>query len=236
MYTVPEIADYRLNGLAVGDLNGDGIGDIALASGANGLVVLRSTGRAAGRRRLPPRRRSPGGRPARWPRRAPPSPSRPSEPATFACSFDTVAFAPCASPGDLRRPGARAGTSSGSGPPTRPATSTPSPASRTFTVDTRAPETTITGGPSGTITATSATFSFAADEASTFTCALDGGAAVPCTSPAAYGRLGRRRLPVPGAGHRPGRQRRPDAGRRGRFTVQRPSDLGVTDGRHAGAW
>ena len=102
----------------------------------------------------------------------------------------------------------------------------PSPATRTFTVDTRAPQTTITGGPSGTITATTATFSFAADEPSTFTCSLDGGAAVPCTSPAAYDSLtdGPHQLDV-WATDTVGNGDPTPASRS--FTVQRPSDLGV---------
>ncbi len=62
-----------------------------------------------------------------------------------------------------------------------------SPAMRTFTVDTRAPQTTITGGPSGTITSSSATFSFVADEpGATFECSFRGAAFTPCPSPTTY--------------------------------------------------
>ena len=53
----------------------------------------------------------------------------------------------------------------------------PTAASRTWTVDTVAPDTTITSGPSGTVSSTSAAFTFSATEAgSTFQASLDGGA------------------------------------------------------------
>ena len=53
--------------------------------------------------------------------------------------------------------------------------------------DTTPPETTITSGPSGTVTSTSATFAFAANEASaSFECRLDGGAWAPCSTPKSY--------------------------------------------------
>ncbi len=64
-------------------------------------------------------------------------------------------------------------------------------ATRAFTVDTTAPDTTITGGPTGSITTTNPSFTFTATEAgSTFQCKLDtpGGAGTyaTCTSPQAY--------------------------------------------------
>ncbi|KRE93577.1 hypothetical protein ASG76_14115 [Nocardioides sp. Soil774] len=58
------------------------------------------------------------------------------------------------------------------------------PASRAFTVDTTAPDTTITAGPTGTTNDSTPTFSFTASEAgSTFQCRIDGGAWVSCASP-----------------------------------------------------
>ena len=58
------------------------------------------------------------------------------------------------------------------------------------TPDTTPPDTTITSGPSGTTTSTTATFSFASTEAnSTFQCALDTAAFAGCTSPATYSGL-----------------------------------------------
>ena len=62
-----------------------------------------------------------------------------------------------------------------------------SPATRTWTADTVAPNTSITSGPSGTVSSTTATFAFTATEAgSTFECRLDGGAWGACTSPKSY--------------------------------------------------
>ena len=56
--------------------------------------------------------------------------------------------------------------------------------------DTTPPETTITSGPSGVTTSTSASFGFNSSEAgSTFTCSLDGGAYSSCSSPKSYSAL-----------------------------------------------
>jgi hypothetical protein len=54
-----------------------------------------------------------------------------------------------------------------------------------------APSTSITGGPSGTTTSTSASFSFNSpnDKLATFECRLDGGRYAACTSPKAYSSL-----------------------------------------------
>ena len=57
------------------------------------------------------------------------------------------------------------------------------------TPDTTRPNTFIDSGPSGSVTDTSATFSFSANEPSTFQCRLDGGAFAPCTSPTSYADL-----------------------------------------------
>jgi Right handed beta helix region len=70
-----------------------------------------------------------------------------------------------------------------------------SPATRTWTVtapaaDTTPPDTTITSGPSGSTTATSASVAFTSNESgSTFECSLDAGAYGVCTSPKAYSGL-----------------------------------------------
>ena len=64
------------------------------------------------------------------------------------------------------------------------------PASRTFTVDTTPPDTTITSGPTGTTADTTPTFAFTSTEAgSTFECKIDAGAFAPCTTPFTTGAL-----------------------------------------------
>jgi hypothetical protein len=68
------------------------------------------------------------------------------------------------------------------------------PATRAFTVDTTAPDTTITSGPTGTITVNSASFAFTSTESGTFECKLDGpgtatGTYAACSSPKSYSSL-----------------------------------------------
>ena len=61
------------------------------------------------------------------------------------------------------------------------------PSSRTFTIDTTAPNTTITAQPSNPTNSTAPSFSFTSNEAgSTFECQLDGGGYSACTSPKSY--------------------------------------------------
>lgn len=63
-------------------------------------------------------------------------------------------------------------------------------ASAAAKLDTTAPQTSITAGPTGTVTSTSASFSFSASETrSTFSCRLDGGAWSACSSPKAFSGL-----------------------------------------------
>src|SRR5215207_8710632 len=58
------------------------------------------------------------------------------------------------------------------------------------TADTTAPDTTITSGPTGIVSSTSATFEFSSTEAgSSFACSLDGAAYQSCTSPKSYSGL-----------------------------------------------
>jgi len=104
--------------------------------------------------------------------------------AAFECRVDTAAFAPCTSP--FTPPALAEGDHtfevralSAAGAPD------PTPASRSFAVDTTAPVTTITGGPSGSVSSTSAAFTFTSNESpATFQCALDGAAFGTC--PASY--------------------------------------------------
>ena len=97
---------------------------------------------------------------------------------------------------------------------TRPATSTRRPRRARSPSMQRPPDTSITDGPSGTISATSASFLFAASEAgATFECRLDGGAWAGCGSPASLRRPGRGPAHVRDARDGRGGQHRRDAGR-----------------------
>jgi hypothetical protein len=111
---------------------------------------------------------------------------------TFQCRLDTGGWAACTSPKSYTGLGAgghtvaiRATDLAGNVDAT--------PASRAFTVgtapapDTTAPDTTITSGPTGTITATSGAFAFTSSESgSSFQCRLDTGGWAACTSPKSY--------------------------------------------------
>lgn len=56
----------------------------------------------------------------------------------------------------------------------------PSPASRSFTVDTVAPTTTITSGPEGPTTSPTPTFTYSSEPGSSFACAIDSAALAGC--------------------------------------------------------
>ena len=105
---------------------------------------------------------------------------------TFECRLDSGAWATCASPK------AYSGLPSGSHSFEVRASDAAgnvdaSPASRAWTIDASAPDTSISAGPSGTTTATAASVSFASSESgSTFECRLDGSAWGACSSPKAY--------------------------------------------------
>ncbi len=113
---------------------------------------------------------------------------------TFECRVDSDQFATCTSPRDVGTLAdgehtfyVRAIDAVGNVDPT--------PAARTFTVDTTAPETTINTGPSGTTGNASPAFTFSASEAgAAFECKLDGpgtttGSFADCTSPRTFGPL-----------------------------------------------
>ena len=107
---------------------------------------------------------------------------------TFECRVDEATFEACTTPHTTTPLGdgdhtfeVRAIDSSDNIDPT--------PASRTFTVDTVVPDTTITGGPNGVTGDATPTFTFTSSEAeSTFECRISGGF-VPCTSPYTTGDL-----------------------------------------------
>ena len=108
---------------------------------------------------------------------------------TFECSLDGVAYSACTSPraySSLSESshtfGVRAIDAAGNVDPT--------PATRSWVVDTTPPNTTIDTAPSNPTNATSASFSFSASEpGSTFECQLDGGGYSGCTTPKSYSGL-----------------------------------------------
>ena len=108
----------------------------------------------------------------------------------FECSLDGAAFKSCASPKSYA--GLKQGSHTFRARAIDPSGNVdPSAAIRTFTVDTRAPDTTITAGPSGKTHGRRPTFKFRSSEAgSTFQCALDSGRYGSCTSPHKTSKLG----------------------------------------------
>ena len=101
----------------------------------------------------------------------------------FECRVDSAAFAPCGATAevDALADGGHTFEARAIDPAGNP---DPTPVSRTFTVDTAAPQTTITAGPAGTTRESSPDFEFTAGEAgATFECRVDGGAFAPCSSP-----------------------------------------------------
>jgi hypothetical protein len=102
---------------------------------------------------------------------------------TFLCRVDAAAFTPCTSP---RTAAALADGAHTFRVRARDAAGNidPTPASRSFKVDTVPPNTTITAGPSGTTQDSTPTFRFSSSEpGSTFRCRVDASAFTPCTSP-----------------------------------------------------
>jgi hypothetical protein len=106
---------------------------------------------------------------------------------TFTCSLDGATFSACTSP--IAYTNLSNGSHTFQVAAIYQGITDPTPASRTWTIN-LAPDTTITAGPTGTVSSTSASFSFTSTQSgSTFTCSLDGGAFSTCTSPAAYTNL-----------------------------------------------
>jgi Tol biopolymer transport system component len=114
-----------------------------------------------------------------------------SEPgSTFKCRLDGAAtFTSCNSPKTYT--GLAQGSHTFRVRATDSANNTDStPSTRSFTVDTTPPNTTITSGPSGTIKTRSASFGFSSSEASShFQCRMDAAAFAACVTPKAYSGL-----------------------------------------------
>ena len=110
--------------------------------------------------------------------------STPAPDATFECAFDAGVWETCTSP-------VRPASDLTDGPHTfavrtvsRAGIRDASPATASFAVDTSAPDApTLLGGPPPTGTSTSASIAFSTEPDASATCAVDGGAQAPCTSP-----------------------------------------------------
>jgi hypothetical protein len=108
---------------------------------------------------------------------------------TYECTLDGVVTKPCTDASPVLYTGL------GDGPHTftvrATAVSTGPPTTYTWTVDTVAPDTTITSTPPAVSSSASANFAFASSEAgSTFVCSLDASGITPCDSPTTYAGLG----------------------------------------------
>jgi hypothetical protein len=113
----------------------------------------------------------------------------------FECSLDGAAYSACSSP--LTSPGLGQGAHTFDVQATDEAGNTdPTPAHHAWTVDTTAPDTTITSSPASPTGSTSATFEFTGSDNITsagdldFECSLDGGAFAGCASPMSVNSLG----------------------------------------------
>ncbi|MDA0181841.1 Ig-like domain-containing protein [Solirubrobacter phytolaccae] len=99
---------------------------------------------------------------------------------TFQCRVDSAAFATCTSPHTTAALSQGAHTFQVRAIDAAGVVDA-SPAGQAFTVDTVAPETTLgSGGPTGTVASTSATFTYSSEAGAQFQCALDGAAFSTC--------------------------------------------------------
>ncbi len=102
--------------------------------------------------------------------------------ATFQCRVDAGEWGSCTSPATIQPP-LSDGEHTFFVRATDRAGNLGAPAERVFRVDTAAPDTQITFGPSGITADPTPTFAFSADEPGTFECKLDSGSFGSCTSP-----------------------------------------------------
>ena len=176
----PVLVGLAPYGVSAGDFDSDGREDLAVANAAGSTVsILINTSDV-----IPPQTTISEG---------PSGPTKDNTPtfafssneagSTFTCQLDNGPAEACQSPHTLAQ--------LGDGPHELKVVASDAslnveaaPPARAFTVDTVAPKTTITGGPSGTVATATPTFEFTADEAGvSFSCALDGGGGSGCSSP-----------------------------------------------------
>lgn len=106
---------------------------------------------------------------------------RADRPATFTCALDGAAPAPCTSPLTISvADGSHVFLITATTPE---GIADPSPAQHAWRVDSAPPDTSFVTTPASLDNSETVRFEFQANEAATFTCALDGAAAVPCLSP-----------------------------------------------------
>ena len=103
---------------------------------------------------------------------------------SFECSLDGASFDGCTSPASLS--GLAEGSHTFQVRARDPDGNLSAAQSYTWTVDTTAPNETITAKPPNPSNSTSPSFSFSASESVTFECSLDGAAFAACTSPQSY--------------------------------------------------
>ena len=103
---------------------------------------------------------------------------------TFDCSLDGAAFLACTSPHSYS--GLTDGSHTFAVRARDPDGNLSAAQSYTWTVDTTAPNQTITSKPPNPSNSTSPSFSFSSNEPATFECSLDGAAFASCTSPQSY--------------------------------------------------
>ena len=106
---------------------------------------------------------------------------------TYQCRLNTETFRACTSP--KKYAGLPDGTHAFEVRAIVGGATDPTPARRTWTIDTTAPDSAITDGPTGRVSSTAASLRFAASDG-TFECSLDGAAFAACTSPRDYDGLG----------------------------------------------
>jgi uncharacterized repeat protein (TIGR01451 family) len=182
LYPIPYASHYKVKGLAIGDVSGDGRADVAEADYNNGLVLLR--GAEAGADTSAPHTTITSGPTGTVRSRTVTYGFTANETSTFECSLDSAAWTPCSSP--MTYDGLSAGQHTFMVRATDTAGNTDAmPARTSFAVD--GPDTTITSGPTGTVRSKTATFAISASPAAaSFECSMDNAAWQTCSPQVTY--------------------------------------------------